>query len=315
VENRVKYDSGGSPPGFALWMFVSWLAVTAMWWALAFAPLPVPPLLLAEARSVCFGTLANGLPDTWGWVGLVLSPLAMLGFLLAVWGRQLLAQLGHLATGRAGRIALVAMLTLPLLGLSWVGRRVAQARQLEVVASGSSLPAELPATYPRGEEAAPAIELVDQTGREVSLAGLQGQTVLLTFAFAHCQTVCPVIVNTVRSAAEELADVAPVSVIVTLDPWRDTPSSLPSIHRSWQLDRIGESHVLSGEVDKVLATLEAWQMPIDRDAATGDISHPPMVFVVAPDGDLAYSFNNPPVEWVVEAARRLVADSRQMAGG
>jgi cytochrome oxidase Cu insertion factor (SCO1/SenC/PrrC family) len=308
-------NTAGSRPGFALWMFISWLVVTAMWWALAFAPLPVPPLLLAEARSVCFGTLPNGLPDTWGWVGLVLSPLAMLGFLLAVWGRQLLAQLRYLAACGVGRLAVVVMLMLPLLGVAWVGRRVGQARQLEVVASGSGLPAELPAAYPRGEETAPAIELVDQTGREISLAGLEGQTVLVTFAFAHCQTVCPVIVNTVRSAAEELADVAPVSVVVTLDPWRDTPSSLPSIHRSWQLDQAGESHVLSGEVDRVLATLEAWQMPIDRDAATGDISHPPMVFVVAPDGDLAYSFNNPPVEWVVEAARRLSADSSQMAGG
>jgi cytochrome oxidase Cu insertion factor (SCO1/SenC/PrrC family) len=304
-----------SSPGFAFWAFVSWILVTALWWALAFAPLPLPPLLLAEARSVCFGTLPNGLPDTWGWVGLVLSPLAMLGFLLAVWGGELLRQLRSLATGRAGRLALVVMLTLPLLGVAWVGRRVGQARQLEVVASGSGLPATLPAAYPQGSERAPSIELVDQRREEIRLSDLQGRTVLVTFAFAHCQTVCPVIVDTVRSAAEGLVDLAPVSMVVTLDPWRDTPSSLPRIHRSWELDRIGESHVLSGEVDEVLSVLEAWQIPIDRDPTTGDIAHPPMVFVVAPDGTLAYSFNNPPVTWVVEAARRLTATAEQMAGG
>ena len=93
-------QSTDSTSRFALWAFVAWLAVTLMWWALAFAPLPAPDAWLASVRSVCFGIQPNGLPEPWGWAGLIVSPLAMLGFLLAVWGRELLEQLRGLARGR-----------------------------------------------------------------------------------------------------------------------------------------------------------------------------------------------------------------------
>jgi hypothetical protein len=87
---------------FAAAAFAGWLAVTATWWALAFAPLPVPDAWLAAARAVCFGTLPNGLPDTWGWMLLVLGPLSMLAFLLAVWGREVGSSGRWLAAVRAG---------------------------------------------------------------------------------------------------------------------------------------------------------------------------------------------------------------------
>ena len=77
---------------FALWAFVAWLGVTVMWWVLAFAPLPAPPEWLEAARSVCFGTQPNGLPEAWGWATLIASPLAMLGFLLGVGGIALMGE-------------------------------------------------------------------------------------------------------------------------------------------------------------------------------------------------------------------------------
>ena len=63
---------------FALGGFFAWFGITAGWWALAFAPLPAAEAWLAAARSVCFGTLPNGLPEPWGWMLLVLAPAAML---------------------------------------------------------------------------------------------------------------------------------------------------------------------------------------------------------------------------------------------
>ena len=133
----------------------------------------------------------------------------------------------------------------------------------------------------------------------------------MTFAFAHCRTVCPVVVRTVREAAHRLGGAATV-VVVTLDPWRDRPSALPSMLTAWQLDDLPAAHVLSGEVEQVLKTLDVWNMPIQRDERTGDVTHPALVYVVAADGALAYSFHNPPVEWVVEAVERL--DASQPAG-
>jgi cytochrome oxidase Cu insertion factor (SCO1/SenC/PrrC family) len=292
-------------PRFALWAFVAWLAITLMWWALAFAPLPLPAEWLAAARSVCFGTLPNGLPEPWGWATLVASPLAMLGFLLAVWGGELRHALRRLAGGRLGRLALAMLLAVPLLGAAWVGARVAQARRVDAAWQAATVP-EL---YPRRAEAAPALDLVDQRGEVVSLDDLLGRPVLLTFAFAHCQTVCPVVVDTVKQAAGEVAELEPAVVVVTLDPWRDTPSSLPSLAAAWRLDALPRAFVLSGEVPQVLGVLDAWEMPHERDPQTGDVAHPALVHVLGPDGAIGYTFNGPSVEWVAEAVRRLTVEA------
>lgn len=300
--------SAGAPAKsrFALWAFTAWLAVTLMWWALAFAPLPLPPQVLATARSVCFGSTPDGLPEPWGWAGLIVSPLAMLGFLLGVWGRELGSQLRELATRPIGRAVLVGFLAVPLVGATWVVDRVATARRSRAALEFSTLPKELPTTYPRLSTPAPALGLVDQRGEIVSIESLAGRPVLLTFAFAHCQTICPVMVETLKQAAAEVPQLDPVVVVVTLDPWRDTPSSLPSLFAGWHLDAVPIAHVLSGEVEQVLAVLEAWNMPWERDAKSGDVSHPAMVHVLAPDGTLGYSFNGPTAAWVAEAARRVM---------
>ena len=278
-----------------------------MWWALAFAPLPLPAEWLAAARSVCFGTLPNGLPEPWGWATLIASPGAMLGFLLAVWGGELREAARRLAGGRWGRVSLAALLIVPLVGITWVGGRVAQARRVDSLAEMRIVPDDLPEHYPRRSEPAPALGLVDQQGEILSLDDLSGRPVLLTFAFAHCQTICPVVVNTVKTAAAELPEVDPAVVVVTLDPWRDTPSSLPTLFGSWRLGEVPRAHVLSGEVEQVLDVLDAWQMPHERDPRTGDVAHPALVHVLSPDGTIGYSFNGPSVEWVVEAVRRLTA--------
>ncbi|MDX1643413.1 MAG: SCO family protein [Thermoanaerobaculia bacterium] len=295
---------------FALVAFAAWLATTVGWWALAFAPLPVADTWLAQARAVCFGTLPNGLPDTWGWGALVVSPLAMLGLLLAIWGRDLAAALGALADRRLGLAVIGLVAAVPLAGGLWVGQRVLEARELDDAFASAEEYGPLPHDYPRGELPAPQLGLVDQHGEIVTLEALGGRPALVTFAFGHCRTICPVVVRTVREAALDCrAGDRPIDdlsiVVVSLDPWRDTPSSLPGLAEAWELSELPDAHVLSGEVERVLEVLEAWNMPIERDPKTGDIRHPGLVAVVAADGSHAYSFNSPPTDWVVEALRRL----------
>lgn len=298
-------ESRATEGRFALLGFVAWLAITIAWWALAFADLPDPPVWLARTREVCFGTLPNGLPDTWGWGSLIVSPLAVLGILLAVWGRELGAALSRLTDNRWGIATVVLMAAVPLVGLHAVMLRVVEARNLESALDAPITAEPLPLNYPRGTEPAPGLGLVDQHGDVLTTESLQGQTALVTFAYGHCKTICPVVVNIVREAAAELGPEEVPVVVVSLDPWRDTPSSLPSLAAAWKLDEIPGARVLSGEVDDVLAVLEAWNMPIQRDPKTGEIDHPGLVTVLAPDGSRAYSFNSPPVRWVVEAARRV----------
>ena len=300
---------------FPLWAFGAWLAITVGWWALAFAPLPAPEAWLAQARAVCFGTLPNGLPDTWGWGSLIVSPLAMLGILLAVWGSDLKEGIGRLADKRLGLIAIGIVAGIPFAGLLWVGHRVVEARALDSALATEADFGALPAAYPRGTDRSPELALVNQDGERVTIESLEGKPTLVTFAFGHCLTICPVVVNTVRQAAIALPAVDPSIVVVSLDPWRDTPSSLASLLEAWKLTEFSNAHVLSGEVDEVLAVLDAWNMPIQRDEKTGDISHPAFVVVLDSDGNRAYSFSGPPTEWVVEAVRRVATtDGPSIAG-
>lgn len=307
MKNAPRPPEGGQTRNlrFALAAFVFWLAATLGWWIMAFAPLSEVPPWLASVRSVCFGSLPTGLPDAYGWISLM-SPLTMLGFLLVVWGRELFADLRWLAASAAGRAALVAIVGVPLVGALWVGRLVA--REIEVKASFTSpirALETLPEGYPRTDRPASDFRLVDQAGETLTLESLRGRPVLLTFAYAHCQTICPVIVRTVSWAAERLGDLQPAVVVVTLDPWRDTPSSLPALAESWDLGELARGHVLSGEVADVQAVLEAYEVPSDRDLKTGEIFHPALVYLLDSDGTIAYTFNNPSAEWLVDASRRV----------
>ena len=63
--------------------------------------------------------------------------------------------------------------------------------------------------------------------------------------------------------------------------------------------------MLSGEVAAVEAVLDAYAMPRARDTKTGDLVHPARIVVLDGHGNLAYTFDNPPVGWLVEAVERL----------
>ena len=128
--------------------------------------------------------------------------------------------------------------------------------------------------------------LVDQHGDSVTLEQFRGRVVIVAFAYGHCETVCPLIVHDVLRASHDASDVDPVVLVVTLDPWRDTPSRLASISRAWQLE--GKGLLLGGSVPDVERTLDAWGIDRRRDLSTGEIVHPTQVHLVDRTGRLTY---------------------------
>jgi protein SCO1/2 len=294
--------------GTGIYLLASCLAVTAAWWALALAPVADPPPWLAVARSVCFGSTPTGLPDTYGWLLLTLAPGSMLAGILGVWGRDIATALARGWHGRAARMAIVATAVLMLSGTVWAAARVAEGLAIANTRYAPEESASLPDSYPRLSLEPPAFSLVDQNGETFTPEKLRGHVTLVTFAFAHCRTLCPVIVQTLRDAVERMGEAAPQLLVVTLDPWRDTPSRLGQMHRDWELP--SRAHVLSGEAAAVTAALDGFKMPWKRSETDGDIAHPPLVYVIDENGRIAYGFNNPPVEWLVAASTRLAAEAR-----
>jgi protein SCO1/2 len=280
-----------------------WLVSTLLWWAFAFTPLPSePPEWLSAARDACFGAADSGLPAAHGWMLLALGPASFLLAIVALWGRELPPSLACAVRGRAGRTVAVALALAVAFEGAWVLRKVAAARAVDAWAQGMHDDGALPADNPRQTGFAPDFSLVDQHGETLTLHRLRGRPVALTFVFAHCQTLCPLGVETLKRAAQ---DSEPATVVlVTLDPWRDTPSTLPGIASRWGVP--AAFHVLSSpRVDEVLRIVERYGVPFTRDERTGDIVHPGLVFLIDGDGRLAYTFNNPSPAWVREGLRRL----------
>jgi len=70
--------------------------------------------------------------------------------------------------------------------------------------------------------------LTDQSGREVTLSGLRGRAVVLTFLYVHCPDVCPVIADNLHRTDTALGPTRQhvVFVAVSVDPRGDTPAAV-----------------------------------------------------------------------------------------
>lgn len=279
------------------------LGVTVAWWALALWPVPgETPAWLSRAREVCFNADDAGLPDVSGWMLLIGQPLGMFGFLAVVWPRPLGQGLAWLGGRAGGRAVLVGAVLLVVGGITATAVRVSRVATAQ--AASVRLPPSMPAAdHPRLDRAAPPLGLVNQRGERVELEALAGRPAVVTFAFGHCGDICPLVVENARRARDEAwgPDGATL-VVVTLDPWRDTPARLPGLAERWQLGP--GDHLLGGTVDEVEAVLDAWNMARQRDPTTGDVAHPPLLYLVDAEGTIVFATISGRAT-IVELARRM----------
>lgn len=258
--------------------------VTASWWTLALWPVDAAaPDWFVRTREVCFGATRDGLPNAGGWILLIGQPVGMVVLLAVIWPADLRAGLARLMSHVPGQLAAGAVIAVIVAGLAGVVVRVSGAG-IESFSAGTVR--DRAAELTRIDDAPPAMSLVDQHGESIDLQQFRGRPVLVTFAFAHCETVCPMIVSDVNEAAARLTSEAPVVLIVTLDPWRDTPNRLTAMAETWRLT--GDARVLSGEPMVVERVLNAWRIPRVRNERTGDVSHPSLVYVIGRDGRINY---------------------------
>lgn len=273
------------------------LAVSAAWWSFALFAIPGAPEWLDRARAVCFNITESGLPDAKGWLLLVGQPPAMLLALYAGWSGQVRDTLRHFARSSGGRGLLAGTGVAAAAFLAIAAARAASVRlppPTLAAGLGANAAELLPETYPRLDRPWPALQgLVDQHGDAFTLESLGGRPAFAAFAFGHCTTICPVVVRNSlearRSAQALRPSAADVAVVVfTLDPWRDTPSRLPALADRFGLDP-ARDFMVGGAPEAVTAALDAFGMAHRRDPRTGDVVHPPLVYLVESNGTLAYA--------------------------
>ncbi|HEX6695061.1 MAG TPA: SCO family protein [Longimicrobiales bacterium] len=290
MEDRIVREGLDREEGWTLAALLFLLVVTAAWWALALVPADADsPAWLARTQAVCFGTRDNGMPNAAGWIGLIASPLGMLIALLVV-ARQPVARLAaHLRSVRWLQIVSAVAFILTLAGGVSAASRIRQAYGVE----GDVIIATEDGTAIRRSGFPPPLLLTDQTGGLRALRDMKGTPVVVTFAYAHCETVCPVLVQNALAAQRALAadgvDVA--VVVVTLDPARDTPARLPAIAVQWGIG--ANAYVLSGVPADVDRALDAWEITRATDPANGDITHASIAHIISRTGEWAYEVSSP----------------------
>lgn len=284
--------------------FGIWILAVIFFWGLAFIPSgDANSEWLKQARSVCFGMLENGLPDAAGFMILILGPLLFLFAILIVWSEELIPTLKTFLNKKIGQALALVLLLVILVEGSWAVQRIRYGLQVNNISFVNTNKDEFPENYPRTQINAPDFDLINQYGKHISISSLKGKTLILTFAFAHCQTVCPTIVRQSINALEEINDPNVELLIITLDPWRDTPRALPSLAEKWELPE--RAHILSENIEVVNKVIGLYKIPQKRNEQNGDITHPALTYIIDREGVIAYTFNNVPTSWVIEGTKAL----------
>jgi cytochrome oxidase Cu insertion factor (SCO1/SenC/PrrC family) len=269
-------------PGLAITTLTLIVAITAAWWALALWPVgAAAPEWLARTRAACFGARPGGLPDAGGWILLIGEPAGMAAVFIALWRQSLRSEIERLRRDRVWRVVASGVILVGLVAVALLGMRVARAyaasRPVTRVEGG---------VLTRLDLEPPQSSLIDQHGQRVSLADVHGHRTLLTFAFGHCTTVCPTVVRDVLAARRAAGAPDVRLIVVTLDPWRDTPDRLPYLARQWEL--ASGDRVLSGDVAEVEATLDALGVGRRRNEVNGAVDHASTVMLLDARGRIAW---------------------------
>ncbi|HBZ71514.1 MAG TPA: hypothetical protein DEP35_18040 [Deltaproteobacteria bacterium] len=165
-----------------------------------------------------------------------------------------------------------------------------------------------------------AFTLPDQDGHVVSLAGLRGKVIALTFLYTHCPDVCPLIADAfhkARLALDPATAARTAFVAVSVDPNGDTPSAVKEFLAAHHVQ--GEMTYLRGSFAQLRPVWAHYYVGSDAaevnpEAAKAaapsiqQVGHTAIVYLIDPEGKIKVFLpgNLDPND--------LVADIRVLAG-
>jgi cytochrome oxidase Cu insertion factor (SCO1/SenC/PrrC family) len=135
---------------------------------------------------------------------------------------------------------------------------------------------------------APGFSLTDQDGRIVSLAGLRGKVVVLSFFDASCDDICPVLATELVHAYDELGTVASRVVFVTVDtdPLALTATSAAPAETAAGISSLPDWYFLTGSLRQLDAVWKSYGVAVDVQTSSGLISHNDVLYLIDPSGRL-----------------------------
>jgi protein SCO1/2 len=148
---------------------------------------------------------------------------------------------------------------------------------------------------------APPLQLKNSLGEPIDLTSYRGKAVLVTFIYAHCPDICPLIVSHLKTARAELGPKAAdlQIVAVSTDPRGDTPKAVNEFLA--ERGMTGKMEYLIGNRDELGQVWKGWNIVAKPDKAGRDfVEHSALIYGIGADGKITtlYPSNFKPAQVV-----------------
>jgi cytochrome oxidase Cu insertion factor (SCO1/SenC/PrrC family) len=202
------------------------------------------------------------------------------------WGQRLRAEPAYLVRS-LGALAALAVTILGAVPIAVAATQTHAAAIISEAVDGTPNPVDLPST---------PFTLVNQRGRPVSLAGLRGKTVALTFLDDVCISDCPVIAQEFRMADSLLgADAHRVELVaVNANPTYRAPDYLVAFDRQEHLEDVPNWLYLTGSLRQLEHVWGSYGATVEYSPGGAMVDHSDSTDVIDADGRVRFILNSDP---------------------
>jgi protein SCO1 len=159
--------------------------------------------------------------------------------------------------------------------------------------------------------APPLNTLRNYNGAGFDLSSDRGKAVFVTFLYAHCPDVCPLIASDLHAAYASMSPALRehiAIVAVSVDPHGDTAGTVAAFVRQHGLT--GEASYLIGSAAKLVPVWKAWNVGSQQDASRPElVNHSALIYGIGANGKLMtiYPANVTPGEIAHDAPALLAS--------
>jgi len=125
-------------------------------------------------------------------------------------------------------------------------------------------------------------------GSTFNLAAERGKAVFVTFLYAHCPDVCPLIASNLHNAYAQMSPAMQrqvAIVVVSVDPHGDTARTAADFVSAHQLN--GEAKYLIGSAHPLARVWEAWKVGSERDTSDpSKVNHSALIYGIGANGKI-----------------------------
>lgn len=185
----------------------------------------------------------------------------------------------------AKKILIVVVAVIAILTGAWLSWRVLATAPIPRAATVLPAPARLA-----------EFSLLDQNGRSFTRDSFGGQWDLVFFGFTHCPDICPLTLQMLADARQQIFDTGhqplPRIVLVSVDPERDTPQIIGQYVNYFGNNVVGVTGDLA-EIRKLTDGLGVYFEKSVMDDGEYSVDHSAVVIVVDPQSQFSALFSAP----------------------